>query len=294
MGYRKIPNLYKDKDILMFKEVYALEKVHGTSTHVTYTSDKLTDKLSFFSGGCNYEHFLKSFDHDSLLDNFRKNAELYPYTKTITVYGEGYGGKLQGMSSTYGKETCFIAFEAKVDDRWLSVTEAENLATKLGLEFVPYTLIKVTEENINKEMIADSVVAIRRGMGSGHMREGIVLRPKVELVYQDGGRIICKHKRPEFAEREHTPRFDDSEELKILEDAKAIAQEWCTAMRLTHVLDKFTDPTMKDMDKIIKAMIADIYTEAHGEIKESKAVAKAIGKQTAKLFRQYLENFNGV
>lgn len=33
MGYLHIDNLYKNRDILLFRECWALEKVHGTSAH---------------------------------------------------------------------------------------------------------------------------------------------------------------------------------------------------------------------------------------------------------------------
>ncbi len=34
MGYLHIDNLYKNQTIRLFRECYALEKVHGTSAHV--------------------------------------------------------------------------------------------------------------------------------------------------------------------------------------------------------------------------------------------------------------------
>ena len=147
-------------------------------------------------------------------------------------------------------------------------------------------------------MMSDSVVAVRNGMGTGKMREGVVLRPIAELIYPNGGRVICKHKRPEFAEREHTPRFADPEQLKVLESAKEIADEWTTKMRLDHVLDKLqantnphdpdNEPRMEDMNKIIKAMVEDILIEAKGEIVESKELRKQIGTKTVKLFKEHL------
>ena len=45
MGYMHIDNLYKNQDVLMFREAYALEKIHGTSAHVAYGPGGLT----FFS-----------------------------------------------------------------------------------------------------------------------------------------------------------------------------------------------------------------------------------------------------
>ena len=127
-------------------------------------------------------------------------------------------------------------------------------------------------------------------MGTGHMREGIVLRPLVELIHPNGGRIISKHKRPEFAERANTPSINDPEKQKVLEDAKAVAEEWINAVRLQHVLDAIgiADPQMEDAQKIIKGMIEDVYREAAGEIIESKDVSRAIGKQTMKELKSLL------
>ncbi len=36
MGYLHIENLYKNIDIMQFKECYAMEKIHGTSAHVRF------------------------------------------------------------------------------------------------------------------------------------------------------------------------------------------------------------------------------------------------------------------
>ena len=46
---------------------------------------------------------------------------------------------------------------------------------------------------------------------------------------------------------------------------------------------------MEDANKIIKAMLEDIYREASGEIVENHAVRKAIGKKTMALFKESLK-----
>jgi hypothetical protein len=296
MGYRKIPNLYKSKTILMFKQCVAMEKCHGTSTHLSYNSKE--DKLSFFSGGCNHEQFVKLFDQEKLLNIFRENAKEHPKIETITVYGEGVGGKMQGMSHTYGPNLFFIAFEVKLDKVWLDTERANLFVNKLGLEFVPWKIIDTTEDAINAAMMEESEVAVRKGMGHGKTREGVILRPIIELVHQgldeDGGPIRVKHKHPLFAEREHTPRISDPEQEKILKEANAIADEWCTMNRLEHVLDHLLrdkvipEVDMKWTEKVIKEMVQDIYIEAKGEIVESTDVRKAIGKKTVKLFKEHL------
>ena len=75
-----------------------------------------------------------------------------------------------------------------------------------------------------------------------------------------------------------------------MEDARSIAQEWVVTMRLQHILDKMPGAEMKDMQRIIKTMQADVQIEAEGEIVWSKEVAKAIGKQTAKLVKEYFQD----
>jgi hypothetical protein len=285
MGYRKITNLYADRNILMFKQLYALEKIHGTSAHISYHHGMAVD-LAYFSGGAKYSEFIKLFDHDVLLEAFKKNYEEHPNTQCITIYGECYGGSIQKMSHTYGPELKFVAFEVKFDDRWQDVPTAHKFVQKLGLDFVDYNIIDATPEAIDAEMMKDSV----HGVGSGHMREGVVLRPLMEVLYPDGvGRFIVKHKRPEFQERSHQPKITDSDKLKVLEQAEEIAEEWCNAVRLQHVLDQVEgERNIELIPKVIQCMIKDVYAESQGEIVQSKAVEKAISKKTVQLYKEYL------
>ena len=118
------------------------------------------------------------------------------------------------------------------------------------------------------------------------MREGVVLRPLIEVIKNNGNRIISKHKRIEFSEVK-TPRSVSPEKLKILENAKKIAEEWVTPMRLTHILDKFAgEQIIEDTGEIIKLMIEDIYREADKEIIKNNDVKKSIARQTALLFKR--------
>lgn len=284
MGYLHIDNLYKDQTILMFKECYALEKIHGTSAHIGWNAQK--KELRFFSGGESHEKFVTIFDKDAL---FAKLSELF-IDSSVIIYGEAYGGKQQGMSDTYGKELKFVAFDVQINGLWLNVPNAESICGSLNIPFVPYAKVSTDLDALNAERDKDSTQAIRNGCGDGKIREGVVLRPLIEFTTNNGGRVIAKHKRDEFRETS-TPREVNPEEQKILEDAKAIALEWVTEMRLKHILDKFPSETsIESMGIIIKAMIEDVYREAKGEIVESKEVMKQIGARTAQLFKQKLQN----
>jgi uncharacterized protein YutD len=280
MGYMHIDNLYKNVEILMFKECYALEKIHGTSAHVSWKQNQ----LHLSPGGELMENFRTCFDETDLQ---KRLSEQFTDVHVV-IYGEAYGGLQQAMSGTYGDETKFVVFDVTIDGLWLSVPNAHDVATKLGLEFVDYVKCTTDIETLNAERDKPSTQAIRNGCGNDKLREGVVLRPLIELRKNNNSRIVCKHKRDEFRETK-TPRLLTDDELKVLEDAKEIADEWVTRMRLSHVLDKLNNPNDERLTgTVIKAMVEDVKREAEGEIVISKEALKEIGKLTSKLYREYM------
>ena len=288
MGYMKIPNLYKDQSVLMFRECYALEKVHGTSAHVLWEPGA----VRLHHGGAKREQFEALFDVDELVRRF---TEHFPNVK-VCVYGEAYGGKCQGMSKHYGPDLKFVAFEVRIGETWLRVTDAHSVACKLGLDFVPYERISTSLDEVDRARDAHSGIAHRNGMGD-KIREGVVLRPLEEFTKNNSARVMAKHKRDEFMETA-TPRKVDPNALETLRDAKAVAEEWVTEMRLTHVADAVqarrlqeaetltAEPlSIEDTGDVIRAMVEDVKVEGAGEIEWSPAVQKAVGKKAAALWK---------
>lgn len=194
------------------------------------------------------------------------------------------------MSETYGKDLKFICFDVNVGGKWQGVIESDNMVKELGLEFVDYVKIPCTLEAIDAERDKPSVQSKRNGIKEGKKREGVVLRPVIELSDCYGNRICVKHKGDDFKETKTPRKVTDPDKLKVLEDAKMVADEWVTVMRLRHVIDKFPNVGMKDIPDIIKAMVEDVLREGEGEIVESKDVNKAIGKKTAIMFKEYVQN----
>ena len=281
MGYLHIENAYKQQNFLLFKELYASEKVHGTSAHVSWKDGE----VHFFSGGEKHERFVKLFDADALRTGFE--ALGHP---EVVIFGEAYGGTQQGQSWRYGKTLCFIAFEVKVGDCWLDTENACQVVERMGLEFVPYKRIPCTLEAIDAERDAPSEIAKRRGIEGDQPREGVVLRPLKEFMINDGSRVICKHKRAEERETVRTREVGDPAKLAVLDAAEDIANEWVTPTRLQHVLDKLEQGIGLDRTKdVIAAMVEDVTREGKGEIVDSKDARKAIGKKAAELFRKHVQ-----
>lgn len=301
MGYLHIDNLYKNQEILLFKECYALEKIHGTSANLTWWSDV----IACHSGGESHDKFKALFNIPEIE---QKLKDLGYSGRKVVIFGEAYGGKQQGMSQTYGPTLKFAAFDVRLDETvWLNVPDAEAFVQALGLEFVHYVKTSTDLKDLDAQRDAYSVQAIRNGVttlnthtgANGEQsveyvnpqkREGVVLRPLVEMVKSTGNRIIMKHKGDDFRETASPRVVDDPSKLKVLEDANKIATEWVTVTRLEHVLDKITDHSMEKIPVIIAAMIEDVTREAVGEIVDNDATRKAIRAKTVTMYKDYVKS----
>ncbi len=290
MSYIHIENAFRYPDIFLFREVYATEKIHGTTSHISWNPED--KKLNVHAGAGAHKDVCAFLKLDALKERF---AAKFLINK-VTVYGETYGGKLQHMFETYGDVVRFVAFDVMINGRWCSVPEAEKVVVDLGLEFVHYDKTECTIEKLNAFMNAPSVQAVRNGIVGDKAREGIVVRPLVELTKSNGDRIICKHRRPEFretkSERELREIADvDPAKFAILEKAQEIADEYVTERRFSHVFEKLgiLAPTIKDSRVIIEAMLADIKRESSGEVVWSKEAEASVGRSTAALFKEFLK-----
>lgn len=287
MGYLHIDNLYKPtaQAILLFRTCYAMEKIHGTSSHVAWRNyPNRPGGVRFFAGGVSHDSFTALFEEPTLAACFLKLGH-----DRVVVFGESYGGKCQKMSHIYGRALRFVVFDVKIGDTWLCVPAAEDVAGQLGLEFVPYREVTTDLVALDAERDAPSEQARRNGVAGDAMREGVVLRPLREFTDSRGQRVMAKHKRAEFAER-RTPPKSAAASLVVLETAEAIVLEWVTDMRLTHVLDKLGNPGLREATgSVVRAMIDDVCREAGDEIVQNPVVKRAIGRAAAQFFHRRLD-----
>lgn len=271
MGYLHIENLDQAPEFL---ECYALEKIHGTSAHLAFKGGR----LRFAAGGEDHARFIALFDAESIRAAL---AAKFTVDEAVTIFGEAFTGKQQGMSATYGEHLRFLAFDVKVGEVWLDVPAAASLAAEVGVGFVPFERGPLRLEWLDGQRDRDSEVAL----APGKIREGVVVRPVRELVHKDGGRVIYKHKRDEFRETA-TPRAVDPGRVAVIAEAGAIAEEYVTPMRLEHVLQRVPFRSAEDTGAVIFAMQEDVERESRGDVAWSKDAAKAVGKATARLLHK--------
>lgn len=287
MAYLSIENLYRSKaqEILLFKELYALEKVHGTSANISWKEGK----VSYFPGGESLSKFKSLFNEERLVKHFTELGH-----EEVVVYGEAYGGSCQKMSYMYGPELRFIVFDVFINNIWLDVPNMDEVATRLEQEVVPWRKIVCDLAAIDNERDRPSEVAVRRGFTEEHIREGVVLRPLAEMFNRYGERMIVKHKHEKFGERKTPQKVEDPSKLKVLTEATAIAEEWVTEMRLEHVLQKLPQGIgLESMQRVLQAMVEDVLKESTGEIVDNKEARNAINKKTVELFKKKVNVIKG-
>ena len=266
-----------------------MEKVDGSSSHIKWKDGQ----LHFFSGGASNLMFVQLFDQEKLKAKF---IELN--TQDCTLYGEAYGGKVQKRSYMYGPDLHFVGFECQFGDIWLNVPAAEQMFKDFGLPFVPYEKVSTDLASLDAVRAKPSEQAFRNGMSkledptTHHMREGVVLRPLIELRKNNGERIVAKYKNDAFSERKSKAdtQIGDEAEIKILHDAEALAEEWVTPIRLIHVLDQVGNPEQENaIPVVMKAMYNDVFRESKQQPDmEAKETRRAISRKAVELYRQYL------
>ena len=165
------------------------EKVDGTNIRVIW--DKI--KVRFGGKTDNAQMPIYLLEKLQALFTDEKFKILYPDV-AITLYGEGYGAKIQKGGGNYKPDGVdFVLFDVLVDTWWLDRDNVKDIADKLGIDTVPIIQEGSLIDAVN--LIKDKKFKSRWGDFLG---EGLVLRPKVEIKNRRGRRIITKLKHKDF------------------------------------------------------------------------------------------------
>ena len=165
------------------------EKVDGTNIRIMFQDGKIT-----FGGKTDQAQIpnqLINKLNEKILPQLNKFIEIFNNTE-VCLYGEGYGAKIQKGGGNYRADQDFVLFDIKIGHWWLKREDVEDVANKLNLDIVPI---------IGSGSLEEMVEYVKTGFNSrwGNFKaEGIVARPKNELLARNGRRIITKLKHKDF------------------------------------------------------------------------------------------------
>lgn len=168
------------------------EKIDGTNIRIHWDGHKVTfagrtDKaqipvelmnrlIELFGGEVNEQLFEQKFG-----------------ATPVTLYGEGYGAKIQN-GGLYKDRQDFILFDVLIADNWQPRYSVNDIAGYFNIEVVPIVLCGTLQEAV------DFVKTKPNSKIGTAKSEGLVGRPCIEMKTRTGDRVIVKIKVNDFKE----------------------------------------------------------------------------------------------
>lgn len=126
--------------------------------------------------------------------------ELFPVEKlrevfpegNVTLFGEGYGPKIQKGGGNYRQDPGFILFDVHIAGWWLEWLSVEDVAAKLGIDVVPVLGCANLAEAV------DVARSFQQSTFGDFKPEGIVARACPMLLTRSGKRLVWKLKHTDF------------------------------------------------------------------------------------------------
>lgn len=194
---------YPEFEVLKDLKWECTEKIDGTNIRIELASSGNSEDgiIMSFKGRTDKanipEHLLTKlnwlFDREHLMEALNITDETQ--NCNITLYGEGYGAKIQKGGNYISNDVNFILFDVKVGKWWLDREAIKDIANKLGINAVPL---------MGYMTIPEAIEYVKRGFKStiaenkDYDAEGLVLKAPCGLLKRDGERLITKIKTVDF------------------------------------------------------------------------------------------------
>jgi hypothetical protein len=212
MQYPKINSLWKRDDkthafivgdyscgaFFNIRQWDVTEKVDGTNIRITFLQRDGQRTLPSIQGKTD-STIIPSFLLESLQplaswDLFDKAFRLDDPSFEVTLFGEGYGEKIQAGGDDYRDGTGLILFDVVINGRWVDRSTVATTAEAFGIPAVPDLGI------MNQEQIISLVTSKPESLCSQKPRamEGVVARARYGLCDSHGTPIMFKLKGKDF------------------------------------------------------------------------------------------------
>ena len=192
---RLIEGYFRNETVEFLKDAKWVwtEKVDGTNIRIFWDGHKVqiggrTDKAQIPADLVTYltQQFMTPEAEELFEQKFGESE--------VTLYGEGYGKKIQKVGSLYRDDVSFILFDVTVGQTWLRRDSVEDIARAFGVDAVPVVGCGTLSEAVEfVKTEPRSVLSDKAPM------EGVVARPEVEILDRMGRRVIVKIKVCDFS-----------------------------------------------------------------------------------------------
>ena len=181
------------------------EKVDGTNIRIGVKGDGHGGAFIGFAGRTDNAVVPRPLT-DYLEATFTEELFERAGLNNLTLFGEGYGPKIQG-GGKYREDHSFVLFDVKIGDFWLDRHNVDDIASKLGIDSVPvigYGTLHNAISIVRSGVVQEGLGWEKYGPGQLNSQwgnfeaEGIVARPRVPLFNRKGERIITKIKAVDF------------------------------------------------------------------------------------------------
>lgn len=193
---RVIVGKYRLPEFEAVNRWHVTEKIDGTNIRIAI----LPDGTVFYGGRTDDAQvppfLMEHLRSEYTLDRLRHGIE--PSDSVVTIYGEGYGPKIQGCGGNYRKgSVAFRMFDVRVGEWWLARGDMEAIANKCGIQTAPKIGVLTTEEAMRCVDECSRVAAIEGG-NADFRHEGIIARSEPLMLTRGGQRIMWKLKRKDL------------------------------------------------------------------------------------------------
>ncbi len=201
--YVIIPGEYSKEEFANIKLWRVSEKIDGTNVRIELYFDWL-DEASvdiIFKGrtdNAQIHTFLLAYLQKTLLKENILPIFEEKKPERITLFGEGYGPKVQKGGGLYRKDVSFILFDVGIDGWWLKAQDVQEIAEKLDIDCVPEIGLMCEEEIVRfVKSKPQSILAQQE-----KVMEGVVCRSEPLMLFRNGNPLMFKLKIKDYEKLE--------------------------------------------------------------------------------------------
>lgn len=173
------------------------EKIDGTNIRISFQKEESGNCIGPLFEGRTKDAQIPCHLLAYLQNHFtstRLSSQFQPGVK-VTLFGEGYGPKIQSAGENYRSTPGFILFDIWISGWWLKSEDAEKIAKELEIPFAPFLGYMSEKDAI--DLVKSKPLS--RCSQNPQMMEGIVCRSEPLMLFRDGKPIMWKLKCKDFS-----------------------------------------------------------------------------------------------